>query len=154
MDINSFIIGIKKGKQSGNGGSDFPVKEYFEKTAEEINLAGVKKIPQYAIYQQANLKRLYMPDVETFGSSAICQCPALEEITLPKSVISVTNLAIFNNIGLKTITFEGTPEKIESSAIMSCINLETINCPWPEGAVAGAPWGGNSAQINYNYTGG
>ena len=34
-----------------------------------------------------------------------------------------------------------------------CEKLTTINVPWSEGEVAGAPWGATGATINYNYTG-
>jgi hypothetical protein len=40
-----------------------------------------------------------------------------------------------------------------SSAFSGCTSLTTINAPWAEGAVSGAPWGATNATINYNYTG-
>ena len=43
---------------------------------------------------------------------------------------------------------------VDAKILFGCTNLTTINVPWAEGAVAGAPWGATNATINYNYTGG
>jgi hypothetical protein len=54
---------------------------------------------------------------------------------------------------LETVTFEGKPTSIDSSAFTSCSKLTAINVPWAEGEVANAPWSASNATINYNYTG-
>lgn len=49
------------------------------------------------------------------------------------------------------------PEELTSiggNAFLNCTGLATINVPWAEGEVSGAPWGATKATINYNYTGG
>lgn len=177
MDINSFIIGFKKGKASG-GGSDFPVKEFFEGTCKELTLTGLTEMKGYSLYNQINLERLSL-GVETIRGNAIYNCMKLTEINLLEGLNMIESMGIMecNKIssivlpstlqslgysslvgcaGLKTVTFLGTPKGIGSIFNSTALpkSVETINCPWPEGAVSGAPWGATSAQINYNYTGG
>ena len=57
-------------------------------------------------------------------------------------------------LSLNTVVFTGTPRFIYDTAFDGCKMLTTINVPWSEGEVAGAPWGAPNATINYNYTGG
>ena len=54
-----------------------------------------------------------------------------------------------------TVTFKGTPTTIATDAFFSVgtFAVKTINVPWAEGAVAGAPWGATGATINYNHKG-
>jgi hypothetical protein len=68
--------------------------------------------------------------------------------------MSIGAYAFYKDTGLTDITFKGTPMSIDSNAFASCSNLLTINVPWAEGEVSGAPWGATNATINYNYTGG
>ena len=72
--------------------------------------------------------------------------------TIPATVTSLVDYTFYRADNLIVLTFEGTPESIESYALSS--SLTTINVPWAEGAVANAPWGATNATINYNYTGG
>lgn len=182
MDINSFIIGFKKGKQSGGGWSDFPVNDFFGRIATEITLTGVTALGQGSIYQYNTLEKLYLPDVIGIssgaisscsnlsnivmgenlstiggqGTSAISGCPSLKSITIPSSVKKVEWNTLIGATGLETVTFLGTPESIGSVFNSTALptSVKTINVPWAEGEVAGSPWGATSAQINYNYTGG
>lgn len=75
------------------------------------------------------------------------------EVTLPDGIIKIDMFAFSNCTGLTSITFEGIPSSIATLAFDGCTNLKTINVPWAEGAVSGAPWGATNATINYNYTG-
>ena len=56
-------------------------------------------------------------------------------------------------VQLTSITLSNSITDIHPQAFSDCINLTTINVPWSEGEVAGAPWGATNATINYNYTG-
>ena len=71
--------------------------------------------------------------------------------TIPATVTLLTDYILRSADNLTVLTFEGTPESIESYALPS--SLTTINVPWAEGAVANAPWGATNATINYSYTG-
>lgn len=182
MDINSFIIGFKKGKQSGNGGSDFPVNDFFARTGTELTLTGVTKLGQGSIYQYTTLEKLYLPDVTEISSGAISGCTNLSNIvmgenlitiggtatsaingslnlkslTIPSSVKTIAWNGLTGCTGLETVIFLGKPELI-GSAYNSTVfptSVKTINVPWAESEVSGSPWGAKSAQINYNYTGG
>ena len=67
----------------------------------------------------------------------------------------ITNIGfgVFANCtGLTSITFEGNPKTIHSSAFNGCSNLTTIYVPWSQGQVANAPWGASKATIIYDYT--
>lgn len=64
------------------------------------------------------------------------------------------NSAFYYCINLTSITFEGTPVSIGSSAFSNCTKLTAINVPLAEGAVENAPWGATNAIINYNYVAG
>lgn len=73
---------------------------------------------------------------------------------IPASVYSLGSYAFGGCTGLVEVTFEGTPKSWSNSPFYGCNNLLTINVPWAEGEVSGAPWGATNATINYNYTGG
>lgn len=178
MDIRSFILGFKKGKASG-GGSSFPMKEFFEGTCKELTLTGVITLKTYALYNNSAVERIFLPNTETIGAYGISQnaslaeiilyeglktvdiygisyCAKLPSIVFPRSLVSMGWNAMYGCSGLKTVTFLGTPASIgtQFSSTVFPSTVETINVPWSEGEVAGAPWGAASAQINYNYTGG
>lgn len=151
MDINSFIIGLQKGKESGGGG--FPVAAYFGKTVEELDLKGVAVLGTSTVVGQTFLKKLSIPDVKTVSSSAISSCNMLNSLTFPKSLEQLSSSAVVMCTGLTTVTFEGTPNSIASNAFAGCTNIKTVNVPWSLGKVANAPWGMTTATINYNYKG-
>lgn len=73
--------------------------------------------------------------------------------SLPSGLTSIGSNAFKSCMSIESITFEGTPDSINSSAFKYCTRLLTLNVPWAEGAVANAPWGATKATINYNYTG-
>lgn len=75
-------------------------------------------------------------------------------IILPSTIIRV-EAGVFNGCtNLESVTFQSTPSTWtgRSTAFADCTNLTTINVPWAEGAVSGAPWGATNATINYNYS--
>ena len=114
-------------------------------------------------------------DLTTIGYSAFSGCPNLALTSLPSGITRIgyyafngcRNLAITrlppgitnigfgvfaNCTGLTSITFEGNPKTIHSSALNGCSNLTTIYVPWSQGQVANAPWGASKATIIYDYT--
>ena len=176
MDINSFIIGFKKGKQSGGGGDGSDVK-YIEKRYAEVNLQEATRIKPYFFYMDSTIETISMPKVVEIGQNAFQGCMKLRTVNLPEGLISVgvsafsgCNLAeslvlpstlqtiggsAFSSGTIRVVTFRGKPQSIGLSYMPALhSNVTTVNCPWSEGEVAGAPWGATSAQINYNYTGG
>ena len=74
-------------------------------------------------------------------------------VTFPNGITFIDN-NITSISSVETITFKGKPYEISSFAFESSFSLTTINVPFSEGEVSGAPWGATSATINYNYTGG
>ena len=138
--------------------------------------AGVTSIGTYAFYNCKNLALISLPaGVTSIGISAFANCSKLALTSLPTGVTSINDSTFFHCTslaltslpaglqiikdyafavcsGLTSITFEGTPRSI-GSCFGNCSDLTTINVPWAEGAVSGAPWGAKNATINYNYTG-
>ena len=122
------------GRTNAGGGATEP---YIEETYNpdgnliDVRLYGYDRIRSYAFYNCANLALTSLPSgITSIGKNAFGECT-----------------------GLTSITFTGTPTSIESNAFQGCTNLRTINVPWANGAVSGAPWGATNATINYNYRG-
>lgn len=158
---------------SGGGGSD--IDTYFEGNMADIVLPNATKIKAYACNHDAVLNSLSLPKVTFIGNSAFVGCPNLTTVSmpnvvtldayafnqcaklnitsLPKSLESIGTYAFMSCRGTTSLTFNSKPT-IASNAFSSCPTLTTINVPWAEGEVAGAPWGATNATINYNYTGG
>jgi hypothetical protein len=177
MDVIS-LVSLIQSKKSGGGGSDFPVNDFFAGTCKELTLTGLTEMKDHSIYTQSNLERLslgvekimtyaiyncanlteinLLEGLKTIESMGIMQCGKISSIVLPSTLQSLGYSSLTGCSGLKTVTFLGKPTEIgsmfNSTALPS--SVETINCPWSEGEVAGAPFGATSAQINYNYTGG
>lgn len=117
--------------------------------------AGLTNIGSYAFYNCSHLALTSLPTaLTTIGSYAFDYCYALDITSIPAGVTSIGSYAFEKCTLLKSITFLGTPNTIGNRAFYNCSALRTINVPWAEGAVTGAPWGVTNATINYNYTGG
>ena len=100
-----------------------------------------------------NLVNVILPHgLSEIGREAFGNCKSLTRIVIPSSVTEISDYAFLHCTGLSTVTFEGTPTTILDYVFKGCSNL-TINVPWAEGEVAGAPWGAENATINYNYCG-
>lgn len=125
---------------------------YYCETLISINLPdGLSNIGTRAFEGCKQLASIIFPDsLRSIGNSAFYLCRELETITFPESLDSIEAYAFKSCPGLTTVTFKGSPTSIGSDAFNSS-NLTTINVPWAEGEVAGAPWGATNATINYNY---
>lgn len=137
----------------------------------------VYNLRNYAFCQMTKLKRVALPDgLYTIPTGCFSECHVIEHIQIPESVnvlhsrcffgcISLKNIVIPANVNqidgeafencssLTTVTFKGTPNVIQTDSFFGA-EVQTINVPWAEGEVSGAPWGARTATINYNYTGG
>lgn len=114
----------------------------------------VKKIDHQCFQgcTKLNLKKLPNNLVELING-AFTNCSSLSISEIPAGVTYIAPYVFSNCTGLTKITFKGTPlNKFDSTAFNGCTNLTTINVPWAEGDIAGAPWGATNATINYNYT--
>lgn len=114
----------------------------------------VKEIREYAFSGSRCVSRL--PDsVERIEDYAFRGAYGFRELSLPKSLVYMGGWAFMSIYDLEAVTFNSKPEIHYGRNIFdSCPNLTTINVPWSEGEVAGAPFGATNATINYNYTGG
>ena len=141
---------------AASGGDDGSFKAVIERTATEITLPNdLTKIGTYAFCEFLNLALTSLPDgVTSIEGQAFRDCYKLALTSLPDGVTSIGSNAFRNCSNLTKLTFNGKPSSIASTAFDGCTNLLTINVPWAEGAVSGAPWGATNATINYNYTGG
>ena len=143
-------------------------KGYFRKP----NGSYVKHIRDY-VFSEANVVSVELPNgLVSIGKSAF-EWNNIRQIELPYSLVSIDDSAfqgngitqiVFpenlesvagfsSNIYLSTATFKGIPRYIDDMTFYFCNHLTTINVPWSEGEVTGAPWGAPNATINYNYTG-
>lgn len=122
----------------------------------------IKQIHEYAFADCKALNITRLPSTLTrIDQYAFLGCTGLTEIVIPSSVESVGSASAPGNswdgrsfkdcTNLAVVTFQGTPNAINTGTFLNCPNLLTINVPWAEGAVAYAPWGATNATINYNY---
>lgn len=139
---------------------------------------GTTSLVRGAFYGRTQLIGIKIPDsVTTIGSAAFFGCTLLRLDKLPPNLTgNLADQAFFlcyrlriseipagvTSIGsgafgfcedMPIVTFKGTPTSIHSNAFQNCTKITTINVPWAEGEVSGAPWGATNATINYNYTG-
>lgn len=135
---------------------------------------GVTSIGTGVFFHCYNLANVEIPESVTFiGDYAFSNCPALTSIKIPEAVTSIgmyafsssslTNIEIpafvtsikmyaFSIKTLTEVTFKGTPTSLNSLTFGGCTALTTVNVPWAEDEIDGAPWGATNATINYNYT--
>ena len=105
-------------------------------------------------FLQSQMNNITIPEgVTSIGEQAFYGCALLQNIVIPASVTTIGENAFGFCSQLSTVTFNGAPTTLPY-LFVSCSKLTTINVPWSEGEVAGAPWGATNATINYNYTGG
>lgn len=115
---------------------------------------GVTDISYSAFSSCSSIKLTRLPtQLESLGVRAFSGCYGIKQMTIPPNVKKISDYAFYSG-GLTTCTFQGTPQSISTKTFLSNNNLTTINVPWAEGEVSGAPWGATNATINYNYTGG
>lgn len=91
--------------------------------------------------------------VNMIGSTAFYKCNSIERLEITSPTLIIDSGAFNNCSALSAVTFTAKPQRI-STCFSQSYNLRTINVPWAEGEVSGAPWGATNATINYNYTGG
>lgn len=116
---------------------------------------GLTSIGSSAFSSCSNLALTSLPTgITSIGSSAFESCSNLALTSLPAGIKSIGGMAFKKCDKLTELTFNGKPTSITDTAFQYCFNLHTINVPWAEGEVSGAPWGATNATINYNYTGG
>lgn len=111
---------------------------------QNISTVGGSAFAQCTGIKFTYLNLLEIPSTMCYG------CTGLTTLTFGTGVKYIDDQAFYYCTGLTSVTFQGTPTTI-SSCFVGCSNLTTINVPWSQGAVAGAPWGAGNATINYNY---
>ncbi len=116
----------------------------------------VQYIQTYA-FANAKFTTLNLPaELTTLGTAAFFANSDLTEVKMGDKVRTIAPQAFQNCSKLKTITLSKGLVEIgdegSRSIFTGCYKLETINAPFAEGAVLGAPWGApSSVKINYNY---
>lgn len=139
----------------------------------KVSCENVEDIYGY-VFKDCHIKEVNFPKVRSLDSGAfemyvkdydlkITEFPPtlytiLQDCFTNRCGVTVKKLyttALYNNsfkncLGLTEITFD-TKCDIFFSPFTGCTNLLTINVPWGEGEVSGAPWGATNATINYNY---
>jgi len=127
--------------------------DLVEHTITEVtagDLAGCTILGQQAFHGCNSLSSVTLPStLKYIDHYAFYNCESLTSLTIPASVEEI-GAYIGMNSGITTITFEGTPEGINSNAFTSNFKLKDIYVPWDKDAVLGAPWGASSVTIHYN----
>lgn len=166
------------GIETGGGGDDDNFTKYIQRTGTEYIIPnGCEKIGIYAFYTYTKLTSIQMPEtikiidasafyscvnleldklpnnITELGNSAFCDCKAITIKQIPSKVKYIYMNCFKNCVGLTEITFNNKPNVLASNVFDGCSNLTTINVPWSEGEVYGAPWGATNATIVYNHTG-
>lgn len=72
---------------------------------------------------------------------------------LISNVVKINGYAFRLCSSLERVTFTSVPTEISSTAFASCSKLTSIQVPWSENELTGAPWGAVNATITYGYTG-
>jgi hypothetical protein len=127
---------------------------FYNSTMTSIEMPNVEMIGATAFQYCQQLVLTELPQGLThIGRQAFGMCNKLAITEIPASVIQIDGEAFSGCAGITTLTFKGTPNTLNTTALYNMKNLTTINVPWAEGAVANAPWGATNATINYNYTG-
>lgn len=75
---------------------------------------------------------------------------SLTTINISENCAKIRPYAFAECDNLTEVTFNGMPTTIDQSAFLGCDNLITINVPWSEGDITGAPWGAVNATVNYD----
>lgn len=108
-------------------------------------------------FENSGLEKIILPDGLAEINGHAFEGTNITEIVIPEGVKQLTDCIFRFCDKLITVTFKGTPDQIVGSKyaapFLYCDNLTTINVPWSEGEVSGAPWGATNATVNYNYTG-
>ena len=137
MDLTNLLI-VKK-FLGGSGSSESEILESY--------------LDQWALYANKKLEVAELPNITRLPDHAFDGQTKLVNITIPDSVTSIGSWAFEGCKSLQSVTIGNGVTSIGYSAFSGCSNLITINVPWSEGAVSGAPWDATNATINYNYTG-
>ena len=113
----------------------------------------ITSIGEQAFYYCSKLANVTIgKNVTSIGKSAFDSC-SITNVTIPESVTSIGDFAFLGN-KFTSITIPASVTSIGEGTFKYCHNLATINVPWAEGTVAGAPWGAPNAQLTINYQGG
>lgn len=108
-------------------------------------------IPSQAFHQCNELEYVNLNKVSKIGSFAFSNCPKLQSANLPSTLVSLGDNAfegtpalesvdlrealkeigqdVFKNSGVKTVTFFGCPDKINSGMFNGCKNLTEVKLP-------------------------
>lgn len=173
-DVTNYAQAVVNVASGGSDADDVlaSYKAVVEGTGGDITLPGGITQITNGVLQKGNLTGVTIPDsVTKFCSACFKNCTNLSKINIPKNLVTVENDVFyfcsnlprdivfpatvdyvgqfaFYNSGARTVTFTGTPSGIHTGAFSGNI---TVNAPWAEGEVEGAPWG--AGNVNYNYTG-
>ena len=164
--------------ESGGGGKELLSSLIDRSISGTLEIPeGITKVGEFAFKTCQNLEKVIIPEgTTTIGSSAFFACNNLVEVSLPHSLTDIRGNAFESCTKLEKVNFEVTGLRVISSLAFSGCNLKeitlpdtitdidsyafasssgssitTINVPWAEGAIYGAPWGADNATINYNY---
>lgn len=113
---------------------------------------GITVIEKNAFASCKNVAQIIIPNTVTNIGSMAFYDNGISEIDIPESVNVLGMYAFGQCQKLTTVTFHGIPTTLNAGTFNSSTKIKTINVPWAEGEIDGAPWGATNATINYNCT--
>lgn len=143
------IVGVKKSA----------IEPYMEVTfnpsrfdwMKSVTLHGFTALSHYMFYNSM-ITSIELPDELTYIGNDVFYGSYIENIIIPRGVYNLGMSCFGNCNSLVSVTFLGKPSSMSSFAFNGNTKHFTINVPWSQGEVSGAPWGATNATINYNYT--
>lgn len=129
--------------------------DVFRKTSIEfIDLPyGIKYIGETLFSENANLKRVHIPDTVTrIDARAFYKCTGLEEIVIPNSVVEMSYNTFTSCKGLKRAVIGTGIKTMTASVFMYCDNLETVVIPKTVTNIAKDVFWNSSYKPNPNVT--
>lgn len=127
--------------------ADHPVDLIIPKRINGINVEGI----DLAAFQTClALRSVIIPaGVTSINEYAFSGCKSLESIIIPDTVLEIRDVA-FNDCGsLKSINIPNSVTYMGGGTFINCQNLTTINIDNVPDSIPEAPWGAESATINW-----
>lgn len=127
--------------------ADHPVDLIIPNRINGINVEGI----DLAAFQTClALRSVIIPaGVTSISEYAFSGCKSLESIIIPDTVLEIKDVA-FNDCGsLKSINIPNSVTYMGGGTFINCQNLTTINIDNVPDSIPDAPWGAESATINW-----
>ena len=149
QQVNSFddvrSLTIRSGKWNDTDlnllQNDFPYLRKLDLGGLDSKYFSVGSIYNVSVGRKDSLRTIVLPrNLVVVPRGIISECPLVEEIEIPSSVISVTQNA-FSNTKLRHVTFHEGLQVLGYASFSNCVNLERVTLPASLISASGAFYG-------------